>query len=227
MKHLRTHGLLAPYKALLSESNVQLEDPLVSRLYDDIVSHGEWDAAETVIHLSADAGLFDAYLQSSQPRAVWKRLQNSNPDASRPSRRGGHAMCIDEEAGIIYLFGGFDGHKSLDDFWSYTIAEDAWTLLSEHANVSPGPSARSCHRMIFDSRSGFIYVLGRLTDGDGDADDVMGGAHTRESSTDSTSLLDSPGDFWRYHTQGPIAGSWELLSDDTSVGKFVLILSIY
>ncbi|KZV66904.1 hypothetical protein PENSPDRAFT_74325 [Peniophora sp. CONT] len=224
LKHLRTRGLLAPYKALLAASDVQLEHPLVTRLYESIVSHADWSAAEEVIRSSADSGLFDAYLQSSPPRAVWKRLQNSDFGGPHPCRRGGHAMCIDEEAGIIYLFGGFDGQRSLDDFWSYSIADDSWELISEHASLGPGPSARSCHRMIFDSRTGCIYVLGRLTDGDGDADDGMGGAHTRESSADSTSFQDCPGDFWRYHTQGPIAGSWELLSDDTSDAGGPLLL---
>lgn len=217
MKHLRTRGLLAPYKALLAASDVQLEHPLVTRLYEGLVSNADWIEAEDVIRLSADAGLFDAYLQSSQPRAVWQRLQSSGCEGSHPCRRGGHAVCIDEDAGIIYLFGGFDGHRSLDDFWSYSIVYDTWTLISEHASMVPGPSARSCHRMIFDPRTGCVYVLGRLTDGDGDADDVMGGAHTRESSAESSSFQDCPGDFWRYHTQGPIAGSWELLSADTGV----------
>ena len=135
-------------------------------------------------------------------------------------------MCIDEESGTIYLFGGFDGHKSLDDFWSYSIAAGTWTLLSEHAGMGQGPSARSCHRMIFDPKNGCVYLLGKLTDGDGDADDVLGGAHTRESSADSTLLEDCPGDFWRYHTQGPIAGSWEILSADTAVCFFVLSRSL-
>ncbi|VDC07695.1 unnamed protein product [Peniophora sp. CBMAI 1063] len=224
LKHLRTRGLLAPYKALLTASDVQLEHPLVTRLYESIVSDADWSEAETVIQSSGDAGLFDAYLQNSQPRALWKRLRGPDFDSPQPSRRGGHAMCIDEDAGLLYLFGGFDGHKSLDDFWSYSIATDTWTLIAEHASSGPGPSARSCHRMVFDSRRGCIYVLGKLTDGDGDADDVMGGAHTRESSADSTSFQDSPGDFWCYHTQGPIAGSWELLSDDTSDAGGPLLL---
>jgi muskelin len=167
--------------------------------------------------LSAEAGLFDPFLQSVQPGAMWKRLYGADVDGNFPSRRGGHAMCIDEEAGLIYLFGGWDGHTSLDDFWVYSIAEDQWRIISEHAAAdNNGPGPRSCHKMVFDPKTGCVYLLGRLSDSDGDAEDVPGGGHARDGSSDSTHP-ESPADFYRYHTQGLISGSWELLSGDTAV----------
>lgn len=44
--------------------------------------------------------------------------------------RGGHQMCIDDEEGSIYLFGGWDGKKDLGDFWVYNIPSNEWTCIS-------------------------------------------------------------------------------------------------
>ncbi|KAI0030784.1 Muskelin N-terminus-domain-containing protein [Vararia minispora EC-137] len=218
LKHLRARRLLSPYRSLLAMSDVQIEHPLVTRLYESLVSDGDWAEAEKVIHIAAEAGLFDTFLQASQTRAVWKRLSGADADGDYPSRRGGHAMCIDEDTGVIYLFGGWDGQNSLDDFWVYTIADDRWQRISEHAAANNGgPGPRSCHRMAFDSKTGYIYLLGRLSDSDGDSEDVAdpSGEHTRQSSSD-TANQEYPAEFYRYHTQGSIAGSWELLSGDTA-----------
>lgn len=39
-------------------------------------------------------------------------------------------MCIDEETGQIFLFGGWDGTKDLSDFWVYKIEDQKWHLIS-------------------------------------------------------------------------------------------------
>ena len=72
-------------------------------------------------------------------------------------------MCMDEQNGIIYLFGGWDGQRSLDDFWAYDVAADTWKLLSlATSREKNGPSPRACHKMVFDSKTGSIYLLGKL-----------------------------------------------------------------
>ena len=98
----------------------------------------------------------------------WTRICGLDPDGDVPCRRGGHAMCIDEDAGLVYLFGGWDGQRSLDDFWVYDIAKDAWKCLSVATSRDKnGPGPRACHKMVFDSKTGSIYLLGRLSEGDG------------------------------------------------------------
>lgn len=47
-----------------------------------------------------------------------------------PGMRGGHQMCIDEDTGQIFLFGGWDGTKDLADFWVYKIEDQKWHLIS-------------------------------------------------------------------------------------------------
>ena len=77
-------------------------------------------------------------------------------------------MCMDPVNDVIYIFGGWDGKKSLDDFWAYNIKEDKWKVLSHSTTQEQNaPEARSCHKMVFDTKTGSIYVLGRLNDSDG------------------------------------------------------------
>jgi len=41
-------------------------------------------------------------------------------------------MCIDVDSEQIYLFGGWDGHQELADFWSFSVPLGMWTLISEN-----------------------------------------------------------------------------------------------
>lgn len=167
LKHLRQRQHVSTYRQLLASTGVQLEDPLITELYETLVLRGDWAALDREIKRIAKAGLFEHWINSCTPRAVWQRIYGLDPDGNAPSTRGGHAMCIDEERRLIYLFGGWDGQQSLDDFWTYDIKEDRWRLIS--ANVveeKNGPGPRACHKMVFDRKSGCIYVLGRLSDDD-------------------------------------------------------------
>ena len=55
--------------------------------------------------------------------------------------RGGHQMCIDSEAGKIYLYGGWEGKADLGDLWVYDIAGNQWTQLSSNTEVCCTSSA--------------------------------------------------------------------------------------
>ena len=128
---------------------------------------GNWSRSEQLIDEIATSGLFSEYLLSHQLRAMWKRLPGTDAAGRTPPARGGHAMCIDPENEVIYLFGGWTGEKSLDDFWAYSIREDSWRCLSQStAQDQNAPGPRSCHKMVFDTKSGSIYILGRLNDTD-------------------------------------------------------------
>ena len=208
----------------MAHTGVQIEHPLITELYDGLVSNGNWSAVENVLQRAASMGLFDVYLRSTQPQAIWKRLYGINADGDAPSRRGGHAMCIDDRKGLIFLFGGWDGQKSLDDFWVYSSTEDRWSVLSRSAaQEKDGPSPRSCHKIAFDSNTGCIYLLGGLYDGDGGGGEPVVVSSdpppTSESNLDMPSTSTRHAEFYRYHTEGPNEGQWELLSGDVAVCK--------
>ena len=136
-------------------------------------------------------------------------------------------MCMDAENQLIYLFGGWDGRKSLDDFWVYNVREDKWKVLSHSTRHEPNaPGPRSCHKMVFDSSTGCIYLLGKLDDTEVPlspratpeipSTPRRGSSETVASSQAST-LSPYVAEFYRYYTRGPDAGKWDLLSPDTTV----------
>ncbi|KAL6298386.1 Muskelin N-terminus-domain-containing protein [Sparassis latifolia] len=225
LKHLRQRRFLSPFNTILSRSGLQLEHPLVTALYDSIVLNGDWLRAEHVLKSASDAGLFTSYRHACQPQAQWTRLHGLDADGDAPCRRGGHAMCMDQQNGLIYLFGGWDGQRSLDDFWVYDVTLDTWRLLSlATSREQNGPGPRACHKMVFDDKTGSIYLLGRLGDGDAHepADAPNAPAHRDDSGGERTTsptpvaITAYCSEFYRYHTRGLDAGKWDLLYIDTA-----------
>ena len=224
LKHLRQRRLLTPYESIISRSGIQLEHPLITQLHESIVLRGDWQRAEQLVSIISKTDLFDCYLHASQPHAVWKRIYGTDADGDVPAPRGGHAMCIDPVNDLIYLFGGWDGHKSLDDFWVYSVKGDQWRVLSHGTSAEQNaPGARSCHKMVFDTKTGSIYLLGRLSDSDS-LKTTNDGSSSRQPGTDDSS---SPAarafcsEFYRYHTRGVDAGKWDFLSFDTAVSSLL------
>jgi len=210
---------MAPFKALTASADVQLEPPLVTRFYDSVVSDGNWAEAERVLQLAADAGLFDTYAREAPAQATWRRLCGTSADGDAPGERGGHAMCIDEAVGSIYLYGGWDGERSLDDFWMYSITEGRWHIVPRNDDAV-WPGRRSCHKMAFDAGTGRIYLLGCLGVSDDDLRETDP-VRTRSSGTSSSEPrppTQRP-DFYAYHTRGDLAGTWELISANTEVSE--------
>lgn len=134
-------------------------------------------------------------------------------------------MCIDPDNGHIYLFGGWDGYKSLDDFWVYDIRTERWRVISHSTALEKnGPIARSCHKVVFDTKSGCIYLLGRMGDGDvmpvrPEDEEALRRAGERVGPRGSTAFCS---EFYRYHTRGLDAGKWDLLTFDTAVSALHL-----
>jgi hypothetical protein len=239
LKYLRQRRLLTPYRAILARSGLRLEHPLITDLHQDLVLKGDWAAAEQTLQRLSIGGLFDAYLRACQPQAIWTRLHVVDADGDAPSKRGGHAMCINHDQGLIYLLGGWDGQKSLDDFWVYDIKSERWRVLSHSTSKEKnGPGARACHKMVYDSKTGCIYLLGRLSDGDSvkpiseepvpaaQQSDSTGTSLPSGQSTEdaggSTNTTAFCSEFYRYHTRGLDAGEWDLLSFDTTVNNVAL-----
>jgi hypothetical protein len=154
-------------------------------------------------------------------------------------------MCMDPVNEMIYIFGGWDGEKSLDDFWVYSVKEDKWRVLSHSTTNEPNaPGARSCHKMVFDTKNGTIYVLGRLNDEDGlrapdpaartapggyrqppQQQEPPPGDENESSSAPTPKSLTS--EFYRYHTRGVLEGKWDYLSTDTAVGCSVSFVALF
>ncbi|KAJ4483838.1 Muskelin N-terminus-domain-containing protein [Lentinula aciculospora] len=227
LKHLRQRRLLTPYNSILTQSGVRLEHPLITELYESVVLTGNWDKAESLIHDITKAGLFDQYLKSSHPRAVWQEINDTDANGDIPSVRGGHAMCIDTQGAYIYLFGGWDGQKSLDDFWRYDIKEQRWTVLSTNTSLEPNaPGPRSCHQIVYDSKTDSIYALGRLDDLDKSTSRAQSGNSEttgpsdltqRTEAADETPTMSSrpmpSSEFHRYHCK---SNKWEHLDIDVN-----------
>ncbi|KAI0373966.1 hypothetical protein BV20DRAFT_936559 [Pilatotrama ljubarskyi] len=178
LKHLRQRRFLTPVNQILAQSGLQLEHPLVTSLHEAFVLQGDWSRAEQLVRDCADVGLLRSYRLACQARTRCTRIHGLDADGDVPCRRGGHAMCMDEHNSVIYLFGGWDGQRNLDDFWAYDVAQDAWKLLCvATSREKNGPGPRACHKMVFDSKTGSIYLLGRL--GDADRIDTSHGVGTR------------------------------------------------
>ncbi|KAJ1565235.1 hypothetical protein HK405_012855, partial [Cladochytrium tenue] len=113
-----------------------------------------------------------------------------------PGKRGGHQMCIDEEAGRIFLFGGWDGERDLADFWCYDLNRQQWDCISMDTQSDGGPDARSCHKICFDPKTRCLFTLGRYVD------------------VDSRPNVNLEGDFWKYDT---VNGFWTKISNNTQL----------
>ncbi|KAG1767395.1 Muskelin N-terminus-domain-containing protein [Suillus occidentalis] len=218
LKHLRQRRLLTPYQNILARSNIQVEHPIVTALHKSLVLQGTWAESEALLSEASSAGLLDAYIQFCQPHSQWKRLHGVDADGDAPSKRGGHAMALDPDNGLIYLLGGWDGQKSLDDFWVYDVSAERWRVISHSTSIEKnGPIARSCHKMVYDTKSGCIYLLGRLGDGDilkpEDNQELLRRAGEVPDGSKSTPYCS---EFFRYHTRGLDVGKWDLLSFDTA-----------
>ena len=253
LKHLRQHRFLGPYQNILSRTRLgqgsgsqQFEHPAVSSLHTSLVLRGEFSIAESLLETCAADGLFTSSILSCQPAALWSRIHVigvTEGCATQPSARGGHSTCIDPDSGDIYMFGGWDGERDLQDLWMWSAVEERWKLLG-----SGGPVPRSCHKMVFNQRTGDIYLLGRLyeeapSDGTPSPINDARATHGHRASASEPPPLDRPAtaagvssalydasramprprtsalssDFYCYHTRGFNAGEWELISPDTLV----------
>lgn len=160
MKFLRQMNYTAAFNSLKQESNISLEHPALSELFD-IVSSGEYLKTEQFMDSAVQNGMLNSYISKLDYKPSWKSI---NTDRPRPGMRGGHQMCLDSYSDTIFLLGGWDGHHDLSDFWSYHVSSNTWTTLSTDTKADGGPSARSCHKVCVDPERRQIFVLGRYLD---------------------------------------------------------------
>jgi hypothetical protein len=140
LKHLRDHNYIEAFESLQKKTKIQLEDPLITELYNTLVLRGDYAEAEKFLERCARDNLFHDYITQQDYKTSWVPLGpeypevicGDGPSQSRPGMRGGHQMCIDPNTETIYLFGGWDGNQDLADFWSYHIPTAKWTLISSN-----------------------------------------------------------------------------------------------
>ncbi|KAH7339322.1 Muskelin N-terminus-domain-containing protein [Rhizoctonia solani] len=163
LKHLRRSNFQTAHASLLSQTGLRTEHPKITQLHDALVLNADLATTEELVRsIAGEEGLFEHCARVSPPACVWKKITPEGDAGKVPVGRGGHQLCLDVERGVIYLFGGWDGAKNLSDFWSYTIATNQWKVIHEDTAAVGGPSARSCHNMVYCHTNRTIYVLGQL-----------------------------------------------------------------
>ncbi|OIR59143.1 MAG: muskelin [Amphiamblys sp. WSBS2006] len=166
-KHLRhVDGELARRYTELKQ--IESQPKTMAELYTAIAVHKDFDRAEQIIARMSveDSDVFSkvlhGYISASPVTVEWEPIRTRK----EPAGRGGHQMVLDAEKKELILFGGWDGNEDLCDLWKYSLATKAWTLMQMDTERYGGPSPRSCHRMVYDTRRHGMYVLGQLeTDG--------------------------------------------------------------
>ena len=163
LKFLRQRDMQDVVSVLSKYSRRPIEDGRLTRLFASLVDECDFDACEQIMVAAAEEGLFEEHVLDGEYVPRWQRLDRGD-GAALPGKRGGHQMTMDHAARKIYLFGGWDGRRDLDDLWVYDLESGEWTLLAQHTSECGGPSARSCHKVCLDHQRGRLYTLGQYLD---------------------------------------------------------------
>ncbi len=146
----------ALYELMMSNPNTPrplLEHPLLTELHHAIVEQGDYDRAEEIIQEILDEGLMDDHIARGPVKYRWQTIEprpHADGMLQEPPRRGGHALCMDESS-RVWMFGGWDGSKEMDDLWvrvprigGVNFAEDGavWRKV-ERKEDAPWPEARA------------------------------------------------------------------------------------
>lgn len=168
LKFLRRSGYLDAFENLQLKSEVKVEHELVAKLYKSLVLERDYEKVEETVNLAIESGFFDAYIDKQAYKVDWMPVkvdhsldETGNMADKVPGFRENHQMIIDDANGIIYLHGGSDGFELLADFWAFHLETELWTRISKDVLLEGGPSARSMHRMILDSKQNRIFCFGR------------------------------------------------------------------
>lgn len=109
LKYLRQKGLREAFDSVSLNTGVQLEHPLATSLFDNLVLHSNWDESEALIDQIHEKGLFNTHLNTLPPILHQIRLCSFDSDKNLPCGRGGHDTCIEPSSGDLYLLGGWTG----------------------------------------------------------------------------------------------------------------------
>ena len=231
LKYLRDRPVLqVAYQAMQSATDIQLEDPLVSRLRTLIVEDASEEALKAAENLLVDDFLvahpnaFDEYLSNHVPwTAVWTESCNKGFDAALsadyldengdyrmglkdecPCPRGGHQLVWEPRSRSLLLLGGWSGARDLGDFWRCRVPLNDSDSLAENLRwelISPDVAREGGPSPRSCHKAALHIRLNRLY--------VLGRYLEPENrpSTDPALL----NDFYCYHLD---AEKWELISGD-------------
>ena len=85
---------------------------------------------------------------------TWEEM---NPKI-KPAARYGHTMVYDEKNKKTLLFGGSNNNQSMNDIWTYDLANDNWTEL----NVINPPDPRYLHSKVYFQDTLNIILFGGM-----------------------------------------------------------------
>mmetsp|Transcript_14690 Transcript_14690/g.14310 ORF Transcript_14690/g.14310 Transcript_14690/m.14310 type:complete len:320 (+) Transcript_14690:639-1598(+) len=67
----------------------------------------------------------------------WRKMEGDGPS---PLNRFGHTACIYEHS--MFIFGGWNGHDTLDDIFQYSFASNYWYEIKRVKGLRPPPRYR-------------------------------------------------------------------------------------
>jgi hypothetical protein len=79
--------------------------------------------------------------------------------ATTPPARGDHAMVYDSDRGVIVMFGGWNGHATLNDTWEWN-GQDWRSVTFGPGDCVPGP--RYGHGMVYDKARKRVVLFGGI-----------------------------------------------------------------
>uniref|UniRef100_V5ET55 SAP domain-containing protein n=1 Tax=Kalmanozyma brasiliensis (strain GHG001) TaxID=1365824 RepID=V5ET55_KALBG len=205
LKHLREHGHLTAFQALLQSSRLAppsqteaapqptkmlpysphrpFEHPLLTTLFDALVRRASWDEVELCLNRAAYGDLVDpANSGSSTPMSPGGGV--ASPTIASLSRSGVWTQPWQKS-----MFSSYISRQIPKASWSQI--HPMMPSLPESASKAPtAPSGRGGHAMVFDPEKGIAYLFGGW-DGHRDLSDL-----------------------WAYHVN---ENRWRLISPDTQL----------
>lgn len=176
LKHLRNKGHFEAFQALSRETNIQLEDPEITDLYQCLVDSGDFERVESIMgklingenlettftttllnSLAFTEGHVEEFIAKQKYKAKFTELKSEDLTAIRPKPRSQAAYAFDENHRLIYMFGGSDDSNDLNDFWVFDLAKNEWSMI-ESLN---GPSPRTGAKMVFDPLGNQLFIIGQ------------------------------------------------------------------
>lgn len=160
IKYLKEEGSNDIAELYSKRKNIFFEENVLTKLHTAIVLNKDMKEAENIVlSLKEKEEIFEKKA-SVNITANWEKITTIR----QPCSRGGHQLVYCQEKSSLFLFGGWDGIREFSDLWRYELKKREWFLVSEDTKKEGGPSARSCHRMIVDTKRNGIYFLGRFSD---------------------------------------------------------------
>lgn len=99
----------------------------------------------------------------------WVQASADNP-AFGPAQRYNHAMTYDAARGVVVMYGGIAGNKSLGDTWEWDGI--SWTQAATDQPTSASPGPREFHEMAYDASRASAVLFGGRANGTGTTNDT-------------------------------------------------------